>query len=481
MRDSSLSRRGVLGVATALSVGQATHVAAAPQKMALAFELRPEEFGAISDGVADCSDAFDQALASMRKSAALEGRYRKLNIRLASGIYRLTRPVRIDGQDVIVRGGGSQNTALLIDHSDTGLIYSGEGDSSFEGLSIIATPARFASKAKGVGFLSDPGRPRGGQARSTIRLTLRDFHVQRQPGDGILIINPEAARLENVTSSQNGGSGCHIFGRDIENILNLLDFCRFSENMGHGLSVNNISCSIFSRIECLNNKSVEQLSINGSYNQIIQPDCEAFGLAPDEMQRVGIAIHGHGNQIIGGAFFKLNIGILIGDGEGNRVVLPKFDGTSNRPLSIGVRIDNKSKNSSVHLTHSNFVAKLVDDAGKASRLNVNGRQQAARSALSVVHAQIERDKYIPDIDLGHVFRFTATSPLEILAPNGLMEGDLLTFIVDLTGEDVDLSFSPSYRGAIKALGAKGTKGTVVLRFIALTADELVLLSACHSD
>jgi hypothetical protein len=474
--DNNMSRRGFVSAASiGISLpgsGPITNPEAATHANDITI-VRPEMFGAVPDGVIDSTNAFERAIKFATSERRIANRQRNIPIVLSSGVYRLTRAIIFSGQDISITGTGAQSCALLLDHEEDGILYSGGGDVTFAGFTLMSTPQREKSQQNAAGFKSEP-KLRGSLKASSLRLTLRDLHAHNQPGNGFLILNPEGARLENITSNGNRGYGCHIWGRDLENIMNLLDFCRFRGNGSAGLRLQNISASVISRVECLNNRSDSQMIIDGSFNHIIHPDCECFDMKESKLQ--GLTISGRSNRLVGGIFYKLDVAIALQGASDTLVDFPKLEGARGRPISVGVLVDGASKNCTIRIGSRNFVDKPVNDQGNGTLVEVDGRQCFRRPSMAFTKSKLS-GTIGPDLTYGHNFWYDLVQASDILVPKNMQQGDIVTIVVNNYSHG-RLSFSPAYRGTENALRNARDGATIILTFLAIS--ETILILQNHS-
>jgi hypothetical protein len=378
------STAGLAGLAITVAspalAGPGTDTQPSPVALGPGGAVRPETFGAVPDGRTDCTAAIKAAIRAATQPRVVAGRQRNLPVVLSAGAYLIRETITIAVRDFSMIGPGGQNCVLLFDHlAGDALLYTGGGDSQFTGFGIDATELRKAA-GSGRGFTSIPARAANESRSSTLRLTLSDFHVLGQPGDGIAIFNCEGLRLENITTRLNRGDGCFIDCSEFENILNQLDFCRFRDNQGHGLRVVNVASSMFSRVECLNNLGPAQFSLSGRANQVHFPDCECYDIMDGQTARIGLVISGRGNTVQGGAFYKLTTAIALRGASHCRIILPVLEGARRMPMRVGIDIAADCKQNLVDVLRGNFVRSWVNDAGSANRVLIDGVQSAAGSA-----------------------------------------------------------------------------------------------------
>lgn len=441
---ATASVTGAVGL-TALAGAGCSHAAPTTNSAAgQGLGIIPEAFGAVADGTTDCTAAFKAAIRAATADNVIAGRQRNKPVLLSAGVYLLTDTLTITSSDFVMTGPGGQNCALLFDHlSGDGITYVGPGDSQFRGFSIDSTDRRLA-KGSGRGFASVPANTMLGKATSTLRLTVSDVFVLRQPGDGLALFNPEGLRLQNVTSSNNRGSGCVIDCSAFENICNALDFCRFRDNGQYGLRVDTVENSIFQRVECLNNQGPAQFALKGNYNTIVCPDCECFDILDATTPRIGLAVTGHGNIVQGGIFFKLSTAIKMNGSTNNQLVLPKFEGGRNQPMAIGVDLGPDCARNKVDVVEGNFVAMPVRDNGATNRVTLTRR---SNPALRAKVASSVPGQYVPDLSAGQTLQVSAPTPCTIMPPVNAQAGDVFTLLIDSGSQGIgNIRFAEPYRG-----------------------------------
>lgn len=319
--------------------------------------LRPEpsigerllltDFAASDDLSRDASGTFERALSKL--AAAGGGR-----LSLPPGDLNLTRPLRVRGRRIFFSGAGFSETRLVASFSGSPVIdYTGEGDSTFCDFSTTRRPSRSKAQiaSSDVGFQSDPG-----VGRTTLRLELRRVFCDNHQGDGIRLVNPELAFVDGCGASNNLGNGCSIVGRDVDNISNLVSRSRFRDNGDSGLSVKNISHSGFVFVECLNNRGLYQMDIDGSFNEIIQADLEGFALDPrEDLDRWALRLKGAGHLVSHPNIFKTGNGVLFDGATEGKMMFADIKGDAKRMIGIGISIDKNSNNMMVDSPRLSFV------------------------------------------------------------------------------------------------------------------------------
>ncbi|MEZ0136738.1 MULTISPECIES: hypothetical protein [Novosphingobium] len=332
----------------------------------------PEMFGAIADGITDCSDAFEAALKTVTRVNFIAGRQRNLTLILGAGAYRLTRPLIIPSAEVTIVGSGAAHSALLVDHLEGhGMVCSSAMNLRFAHFSVIGAASR-RTGGTGDGLVILPGP----NANFTFRMSIEDVSVSNHPGNGICIVNPEGLTMVNVNSFENGKNGCVLDSTGLENICNYLDFTRFSNNGQSGLKVKNVANSIFSRVECLNNKGSVQFDISGRQNTIVATDCECFNLYDGRVPYVGLKVSGRGHVIQHGVFFKLSTAIQLSRAKDCRIVLPFISGIKGFPVNVAVDLDVNCSGNVIDMSEGDFIVKPVSDPSGNSVVLVNGRDPA---------------------------------------------------------------------------------------------------------
>lgn len=487
MPMSTVSRRNViragsavgvaaLGAASDAVLSPANSVAAAGVGGAMSSRaVRPEDFGAIADGQADCTAAFRAALSAAAGAGQKVGRYRRRILELSAGVYRLTDTLVIQGTDVIVTGAGRQNTMFLIDHANgPGVVFSGGGDIELRGVAIGASTVRKAA-ASGDGLVF---MPYAGQ-KFCFRVSIIDVGVADQPGNGIVLSAPEGLRMENVGCSHNGGHGCLIDAGAFENLCNSIEFARFSDNGGRGLSVVNISNSRFSRVECLNNKGDAQFMLQGHFNRIEMTDCEYFNFT-NPGQSIGLLLSGHGNLVEGGTFYKLNTAILLKGASDCRLRLAKFEGDRTFHMAAGVELGPDCARNLVDMIPGNFVTTLVKDLGSDNVILRGGRDPAVMPQRQAMLSQPLSGSVAPLAGAGKVLSLTTDGPVHFLRPVGVEPGDMFTMIVDTQDRGLgSIGFAPIYRGVSDVVAANAGHRYVSMTFVC-AHDGNILPQSLHT-
>ncbi len=423
--------------------------------------IRPEAFGAIADGTTDCTTAMLAAIAAATRANVIAGRQRNLPIELSVGVYRLTQPITFATTDIVVTGAGRQNTALLIDHSGPGVVVNGGGDCVFRGFAIDGSPARRRG-GTGDGFVCQPQPGKN----FTYMLSLIDLYASNHPNNGFTILSPEGLRMADVRASHNGGDGCLLDARGLENICNMIDFARFSENGGCGLNAINIANSIFSRVECLNNRGQCQLRLDGNYNTVLYTDCEAFDIYDGHSPAIGLIVSGKGNIVQGGDFFQLSTAIALRRATDCRVIMPKLEGARGLPLLCGIDIAADCSRTTVDFVDGHLTTTRVRDQGTDSRITAGGVKPLADAAPRAL-SQRAHDSIVPDLGAGHSFAVIADGPLHLHGPVNAAAGAIFTLVVDSGTHGIGaLTFAAAYRGIADHLAANSGRRYLTCTFVA---------------
>lgn len=170
----------------------------------LAESVSVRDFGAVGDGLADDTGAFNAAIASGARS-----------VHLPAGTYRLTVPVQIP-QRVALIGDGRDASFLHIDHDGNGLVWAaGEYvDGRIEGVCISLRPTAAGSglRVQGNHFIASGLRIRGGapQAWGIELDRCNDFHLNDvlMWGDAADAFLANGVWLRNATAAPvNYGDG----------------------------------------------------------------------------------------------------------------------------------------------------------------------------------------------------------------------------------------------------------------------------------
>lgn len=464
-----LSRRKILSASALGSV--ATLTTSAPQAVAAAsgtgeaqagdHVIRPETFGAIADGKTDCTRAFMDAIAAATRGNYIADRQRNLPIVLAAGGYRLTQPIHLSSTDLLVSGAGRQNTVLLIDHNGPGLVIDGGGDLEIRGLAIGASAARKSGKS-GDGLVCTP---KAG-TNFTYFVSLIDVTVFDHPGNGFTIFAPEGLRMENVRAVGNGGDGCLLDARALENICNKIDFARFSNNGGIGLNAIQVANSIFSRVECLNNRGQCQMRVNGDYNTIEYTDCEGYNIYNGQHPAPGLILSGKGNIVQNGDFYKLSTAISLQGAHDCRVIMPKLEGAASAPLLIGIDIAQDCTRNTIDFVDGHLTTTKVRDLGTNNRITAGGVIPLA-DAAPVARAQQASGGIAPDLSGGHTVTLIADGPLQIKPPVNARPGAIFTLVIDTQARGLRaLTFHQAYRGIGEHVAINADRRYLTCAFVA---------------
>ena len=436
--------------------------------------VRPEDFGAVADGKTDCTQAFLRAIAFATRPNVVVGRQRNWPIQLSTGAYRLTQPIHFSNTDMMVAGAGRQNTLLLIDHSGPGIVFDGGGDLEFRGITLGSSDARKQGKT-GDGIVCQPFRG----TTYTYFVSIIDVAVNDQPNNGITIFAPEGLRMENVRSIRNGGDGCLIDSRALENICNKIDFVRFADNGGYGLHAIQIASSILSRVECHNNRGPAQLRLEGNYNTIAYCDCECNHLYDGTKSTVGVMLSGRGNIIQGGDFFKLATAIQLQAAHDNRVIMPQLGGAPGVPLLFGVDIGADCTRNIVDYVDGYITSTRVRDRGTNNRITAGGITPLADASPMAV-PQHAAEILAPDLSTGPTHSLVMDGPLRIEAPIHAQPGAIFTLVIDTQAHGVGaLSFADAYRGIGEHTAANADHRYLTCAFVA-TGDGRCLTHSVFS-
>lgn len=326
-----------------------------------------EDFGAVANGVNDCSPAMTAALAEM-SLGTIGDRERRLPIVLNAGQYRFASPIAISVADFAMTGAGPELTSLLIDHtSGHGISYTGLGNAAFEGFALYASDTRNAAGASDSlsGFVSDPG-----VSGTTLMLRLRNVYSYRHPGKGICLINPEQAFVEGCRAANNKGKGLHMWGRDLANILNEVTRFRARDNGAEGLHWQNLDSGGMTACEALNNgqgvSAGYQMRVDGACNEIRRPDCEMFDHVTSGTDYRGLLLTGRGNKVTQGQFYGLNSGVHCVDAKASIIEQVKLEGKSGADMATGILLDANSGGSTVSIGQKNLVTTAVTDNSEGS-------------------------------------------------------------------------------------------------------------------
>jgi len=424
--------------------------------------VRPESYGAIPDGKTDCTAAFLAAIAAATRSNYIAGRQRNQPIVLSAGVYRLTQPIHFSSTDMLIIGAGRQNSLLLIDHDGPGVVVDSGGNMEFRGIVIGSSDARKRKGGSGDGFVCQPHAG----TNFTYFLSLIDFGVSDQPNNGIAIYDPEGLRMENVHARNNGGDGCLIDSRGLEDICNKIDFARFAENGGCGLNVMNVANSIFSRVECHNNRGMCQLRLQGNYNTIEYTDCEGNLVYNGTKPAIGVILSGKGNIIQGGDFFQLSNAISLQNAHDCRVIMPKLEGAGGAPLLVGVDIGPDCERNMVDYVDGHLTTTRVRDRGVNSRVTAGGVTPLAEAMPTAVQ-QHASDMVAPDLSAGHTVSLVADGPLRIDPPVNARSGAIFTLMIDTQAHGLDaLTFAEAYRGVADHIAANADRRYLTCAFVA---------------
>lgn len=433
-----------------------------------AHEITPETFGASPDGLIDCSDAFEAALAAATRTNLAGGSQRNLILVLSSGAYRLTRTLVIPFADVTIIGNGATQSTLIIDHrSGPGVLGSSAMNLRFEHFSVVGSDDRLANGA-GDGVVLRPAP----NTNFTFRVTIENVSVSRHPGNGFFIANPEGLRMANVNSFGNASSGCVLDSTGLENICNLLDFTRFNDNGDAGLRVLNLANSIFSRVECLNNKGSVQFDLHGRHNTVTATDCECFKLYNGSTPQIGLRIRGRGHIVQQGIFFKLSTAIQLIRASNCRIILPIFGGVKGAPIHIAVDLDVDCIHNVIDVSGGEFIEQNVRDPSGNNVAFVNGRDPSLAASPKPLAAlgSIE-----PDLQDCHTVYYTLLGPTKVRKPLNVTTGKQLTMIFDCNRFGLKgISFDPAYGGLADLISANKAQRYLTCKFVSGAEGELLL-------
>lgn len=472
LKGSSVGVFGLSGMALAAGAAPGTNPATPPPpSAALAASalsrqagLTPEAFGAIADGQTDCSDAFDALISVAMRPRMLGDRQRNLPIVLSAGAYRLTRTLTIPSVEITMTGAGVAASALLIDHGDgPGVLCTAGTNLRFTHFSITGTDSRRRS-GSGDGLVI---RPAPG-ANYTFRIGIEYVSVSKHPGNGLLLISPEGLRLSDFGAYDNGACGCLIDSTGLENICNQIDFARFQHNGDAGLRVINVANSIFSRVECLNNKGPVQFDLRGRHNTITATDCECFELYDGTKPYVGLSISGQGNIVQHGDFFKLSTAILLKDARNCRVILPMLGGMKAAPMHIGVDVDSASSDNVIDTCNGFFVEAYVRDQSGRNAVLVGGRDlgAAATQRSAVAETWHVSGQIAPSLKSGDTVSYVLDAATLILPAANFRPGAIFTVIIDSGALGVgSVSFDPAYRGIAERIAANRSRRYITCSFV----------------
>lgn len=426
--------------------------------------LRPEAFGAVADGQVDCTQAMLATIAAAAQGRTIGSRQIVLPIVLSPGVYRLTAPLVFSHTGMSFVGAGRQNTVLMLDHGGPGIVVDSGGDSEFRGMILDSTERR-RQLGRGDGFVCVP---KAGTS-FTYFLTMIDFLVVAQPGNGIVLQSPEGLRMENVISGRNGGDGCLLDGTKLENICNKIDFVRFHENGGCGLNVRNIANSIFSRVECLNNRGIAQFQLSGNYNSILHTDCEGFNVYNGQSPCIGLQLSGKGNVVQSGNYFKVSTAIALRGATDSRIITPKFDGQSRLPIDTAIDIGPDCTRNTVDFAEGHFVSRKVRDQGSANRVTASGLTPLSDAAPTVLHQQAS-GTFVPDLSGARTISVVADGPLRIVPPENALPEHQFALLVDSQHHGIGaLTFDAAYRGMAEAVVRNAAHRYLSCSFV-VTAD-----------
>ncbi len=481
----SLSRRkliaasatgGLTALGTGLPLATAPSAASATPAGAPAHDgvIRVEAFGAVADGKTDCTQAFLNAIAAAASAINVAGEYRAMPIVLAAGAYRLTQPIHFSHTCMALSGAGHQNTVLLIDHDGPGLVVDSGGNCDFRGFGLDASLARRAGTT-GDGVVC---APLAGSNFSYL-VSFVDVSVMYQPGNGFTIYAPEAYRMENVFASHNKGDGCLLDARQLENICNLIDFARFSYNGGYGLHAINVANSIFSRVECLDNRGPAQFRVEGNYNTIAHTDCEAGTVYTGNAPVIGLILSGKGNIVQMGDFYHLSNAISLQAAHDCRVLMPKIEGERNLPMQIGIDIGADCTRNIVDYVDGNLTTLRVRDRGTANRVTMGGIAPLA-DAATIALPQHASARVVPDLALGHTVHLVVDGLMHVAPPVNAPAGALFTLVIDTQAHGLRaLTFAEAYRAMGDFVAAHADRRYVTCAFVA-TGDGRCLPHAMFS-
>jgi len=449
-----LSRRKILGAGS--FVGAATMVvgadslvgpsvataSAAGIGVAATGGVRPEDFGAVSDGIADCTQALKAAIAVVAAGKNALGHLHRPPLILSAGVYRVTETITIPGTDVIVTGVGRQNSVLLIDHlTGPALVFTGGGDIEVRGVTISSSDSRTkGGNGDGLIFQPYPGM------KLSFRISVIDVYVLGQPGNGFMFTSPEGLRLENVGAARNRGHGCLIDAGKFQDLCASIEFARFNDNGDHGLKVVNMMNSRFSRVECLNNHGLAQFALDGTNHRVEMADCECFEFAGPN-QSIGLLLSGRAHIIEGGAFFKLNTAIMLKGCSDSRIRLPRIEGDRSFYTSVGVQLGPDCARNVIDLAGGNLVQALVSDQGSNNVILRNGRDPAIAPPQHAALSMPLSGQVAPNLLAGKVLSLVTEGAVHFLPPAGGAPGDMFTLIVDTGHRGIGtVNFADVYRG-----------------------------------
>lgn len=467
------STMGAVGLSGAAMAGRSAPGSSAPVEPSATLEasslnrrsgLTPEAFGAVADGQMDCSDAFEAMINVAMRPRPIGERQRNLPITLAPGAYRLTRTLMIPAVEIIMNGAGVAATSLLIDHGNgPGVFCSAGTNLRFSNFSITGSDSRRRS-GSGDGLVI---RPAAG-AKFTFRISIEYMSVSKHPGNGLLLISPEGLRLADFGAYENGGCGCLIDSTGLENICNEIDFARFQRNGDAGLRVINIANSIFSRVECLNNKGPVQFDLQGRHNTIIATDCECFELYDGTTPYVGLCISGQGNVVQHGDFFKLSTAIMLKEARNCRVMLPMLGGIKAAPMRIGVDADSASSDNVIDTCTGFFVESYVRDQSGRNAVLVGGRDPGAAAMKRNPAAETRRasGRITPTLDGTDTAQYVIDAATTILPATNVRPGAIFTVVIDSRTLGLGaVSFDPAYRGIAERIAANRSRRYATCSFV----------------
>ncbi len=207
-----------------------------------------------ADGVSDNVEI----QAAYNAASALGNNYAG-EVWLSSGEFRITAPIRLEKNNVTIRGAGIDATTIYVENNANinALTYVGSTDIMFNSLQAFTIDGNRANNTTGSGIFIQPT----GSAHFW-DFSSRDVWVKNFSGDGFYSYDGHGFVLDHFLSEYNDGDGIHVDGIDEIEIQNgtikfngkngvtcrnngcLVQSNEVSDNGGYGIEMAGVSGSV---------------------------------------------------------------------------------------------------------------------------------------------------------------------------------------------------------------------------------------------
>jgi hypothetical protein len=267
-----------------------------------------KDFGAVGDGVADDTAAFQNFFAAL-SIGTISGAIRKKSGYIPAGVYAISSNLTLTAAGYAggfeLFGDGELNSVLLFS-TTTGDALTVVGNYfSLTAFAIKGTSARRAGSGNGLTINASLATTSYGGYLSRISITSHG-------GDALALTQIEQHTFDRIYIYDSGGRGIFLTGGAGSASWNVFENCRTAFTGGIGVEMASSAIhNTFTNLEVLAFGGTSGIRVNGRSNVLVNFDAENPTNVTGATSFAGVAITGSRHSLTGGYIGDVNTGILL--------------------------------------------------------------------------------------------------------------------------------------------------------------------------